>query len=445
MVAAGTSGLGISQPTVAIWFGFRLFELTLFCLLVLSWCQNTCLCRTWLSWSAPLWTRRVGMQLPSRWMYSSGESCWWSCWLLQRWIWWADNFQKDSCFQDFPWRSDKNRLGMKGFLTNFLIWANFEILFFSGLWTCDRNQTHIPLDNLCESYLCSDRSDLSFCECGKERWKCPNEPNCLDNEQVCNGYGGFGGCADKADEDPELCDQWECPGHLWPCANNKQCIPKTSICDGGLLDDCADGSDEASCETCMDGMWKCKTQPKCIRSSSRCNGLTLTLLGNCLDKSDEEMCEEWTCDDGLWQCRSGLCIIKEFVCDSIVHCPDGDDETMNCTSWTCSPGNWQCHDGICIAPSKMCDGVDDCVDHSDEWNCANRECSSESWKCHSGNQCVLQRKLCDTNVDCYDASDEMCEHKQPHPIVILGNNTISWSQAICNRMSNLQFNSQQNM
>ena len=69
------------------------------------------------------------------------------------------------------------------------------------------------------------------------------------------------------------------------------------------------------------------------------------------------------------------CLDKNFVCDGVWDCDDGEDEKKElhqdnpiCQSIlsTCKPDEFQCQDGECIEESKHCDKSTDCADASDE-------------------------------------------------------------------------------
>ncbi|XP_074657056.1 uncharacterized protein LOC141910238 [Tubulanus polymorphus] len=69
------------------------------------------------------------------------------------------------------------------------------------------------------------------------------------------------------------------------------------------------------------------------------------------------------CSLGRYRCASGLCIMKEWLCDGQEDCPSGEDE-KNCVNCEFTCKNYQC-----IRLSGRCNGVYDCSDRSDEFNC----------------------------------------------------------------------------
>ncbi len=99
----------------------------------------------------------------------------------------------------------------------------------------------------------------------------------------------------------------------------------------------------------------------------------------------------YECLAGYWACMDATCIVGHHVCDGIVDCPDGSDETecdhvcifKHKTSLlpsecfrTCLPGHCTCNDlyfqcrlGGCVPWSKVCDGTPDCPNEEDEELC----------------------------------------------------------------------------
>ncbi len=80
------------------------------------------------------------------------------------------------------------------------------------MWKCDSNRT-FPLEELCDEYLCQDKTDKSFCECGKGLWKCPKGQKCIDVTTVCDrASNNQCNCPNCAEEDEYFClELWRCP------------------------------------------------------------------------------------------------------------------------------------------------------------------------------------------------------------------------------------------
>lgn len=68
-----------------------------------------------------------------------------------------------------------------------------------------------------------------------------------------------------------------------------------------------------------------------------------------------------------WVCNSGELIDEDELCDGIVNCKDGSDETVRrCIDLNCPDYAFRCDYGACIARTYICDKKNDCADGSDE-------------------------------------------------------------------------------
>jgi len=209
--------------------------------------------------------------------------------------------------------------------------------------------------------------------------------------------------------------------------------------------DCADGSDELSCDrsaSCpeKDGKFLC-TNGMCTQASWVCDG-----QNDCGDNSDEYNCGETppSCAKDQMMCqKSKICISNAWVCDGDLDCPDGEDEnscvnsgrqeaissTTTASSLSskeslestglstlrrdslCLETEFQCREKhFCIHGAWTCDGDRDCPDGSDEDEamCADRRvvCSAAEFSCSNGLQCLAADQACDGRSDCRDGSDE---------------------------------------
>lgn len=129
-----------------------------------------------------------------------------------------------------------------------------------------------------------------------------------------------------------------------------------------------------------------------------CDGLV-----HCKDGSDEsfERCTVAACPPEKFQCKhSKQCIPRSFLCDGNPDCSDKSDEMENCTECP----EFRCNNGLCVQYDKVCDGINQCGDFTDEEHCSY-ECKKGEYFCHPKG-CLTQDKLCNGEVDCYNAFDE---------------------------------------
>lgn len=99
----------------------------------------------------------------------------------------------------------------------------------TGNWTCDHDQTTFPFSLLCDGYHCVDRTDESYCKCGREQWICLKQTECIPKSKVCDGICDCG--TDCSDDAEHFCtSMWKCPkgqmirnGKLTGSLSNKIC------------------------------------------------------------------------------------------------------------------------------------------------------------------------------------------------------------------------------
>lgn len=68
------------------------------------------------------------------------------------------------------------------------------------------------------------------------------------------------------------------------------------------------------------------------------------------------------------QCHSQECIFNEDLCNGIIDCSDGSDETVEmCAHMVCPDVSYNCAYGGCVPYIVICNGEADCADGSDEY------------------------------------------------------------------------------
>lgn len=239
-----------------------------------------------------------------------------------------------------------------------------------------------------------------------------------------------------------------CSQNMFLCNSTQRCIPRSWLCDQEV--DCQDGEDEKNCDNaqtqCKEDEYACQTTQRgvrvdpahpwlahlsgvgsifshtCIPIQWRCDG-----EADCLEKDDEENCQEVKCNPDQFKCKSFdnsaiSCIPKEWVCDGQTDCLDMKDEA-NCTAKEeknqCDmQTEFKCASGQCVYKSWRCDGDHDCQDGSDEVDCKEDTCGSvDKFKCKTTNFCIPTNWKCDGEPDCPDHSDETgCKLNELHPV-----------------------------
>ncbi|KYO43844.1 SCO-spondin [Alligator mississippiensis] len=291
----------------------------------------------------------------------------------------------------------------------------------------------VPYLHRCDGHDdCGDLSDERECVCPAGHFQCP-DALCLPQQQVCDGRSD---CLAGADE--AFCPgQVTCaPGQL-PCPDGT-CISRVKVCDGTR--DCWDGSDESptQCLAVLPSPTAITVPmvlpvtrplptnrtlaPPCSRYEFQCRsgecqprGWMCDNEADCLDGSDELDCNR-TCGLDQFPCMlSAECIPYGQLCDGLPQCRDQSDEsTDNCGSTQIPPcpGLFVCNNRLCVNVSKVCDGTPDCPQGEDEIACESRVLPADQnrtvgpcaeYSCGNG-KCITFKQVCNGLADCTDGS-----------------------------------------
>ncbi|XP_038044543.1 uncharacterized protein LOC119719240 isoform X2 [Patiria miniata] len=133
-------------------------------------------------------------------------------------------------------------------------------------------------------------------------------------------------------EEEEVVATGNCSHAEFQC-HSGECIPAWQTCNN--FPDCEDGSDEYVDLECEDPESKCPVHEKPCRGSKHCILRTFECDGfsDCLSGTDEQFCNDPNepCPEDYFQCNNGKCIHVFRVCNTIVDCQGGEDETQNCS------------------------------------------------------------------------------------------------------------------
>lgn len=338
-------------------------------------------------------------------------------------------------------------------------------------WYCDGEDD--CRDNSDEDNCTSDRRGLSS-TCRNDEISCISDKSCVPKTWRCDGEQD---CEDNSDEIE--CHDTKCASWLFQCgakdrASRDRCIYQSWVCDG--VADCKDASDEANCTTvpilpptlpsppppspasvatnsCTEWMFPCNNK-KCVPYWWKCDD-----VDDCGDASDELGCKKpdaaaatttesgdggasnatelpRVCNENMFQCYSGKCIVDSWVCDGTNDCENGEDE-LYCDAKHhrgCREDQFPCRiDGSCVSLANICNGYDDCPDRSDELGCDNDHDPSPAAgiapSCFVGffscdeTRCLALSSYCDGRQDCFDGFDENnCDknNSRVYQVMIMG-------------------------
>ncbi|XP_041369567.1 G-protein coupled receptor GRL101-like [Gigantopelta aegis] len=232
--------------------------------------------------------------------------------------------------------------------------------------------------------------------CADTQFRCSSTVQCISWDFYCDLIQD---CVDKSDE--TTCVPRPCDTDEWRCSNN-QCISSFKVCD--LTPDCRDGSDELICKRCKG--FRC-TDGTCIPYNWQCDGIVdcsgpdredehsdLCSLLSAIDSSTSSVC--------YWRAEGGYNAMPRYLTGM-----DG------CDTVTCEEGYYKCPHSYCIPIAFVCNGVMDCVDGADESACYKYQCPGY-YRCRKSTTCIRLQKVCNNNVDCPQGDDEMsCDFRCP--------------------------------
>ncbi|XP_050526640.1 modular serine protease-like isoform X15 [Daktulosphaira vitifoliae] len=179
--------------------------------------------------------------------------------------------------------------------------------------------------------------------CPIDFYRCSNG-DCIDFILACDGKTD---CSDNSDETESLCSTHSktCPDFVFRCLYGA-CVNNNVVCDGNF--DCIDKSDEYN-SICYPKFFQSTTNPTIQITTKK----VLT-----------------KCESTQFQCDSGECIDRHFLCDGTANCQDRTDETRKiCENFRCRNNSFTCNYGACIPEKYKCDGHKNCADGSDEIKC----------------------------------------------------------------------------
>ena len=216
-----------------------------------------------------------------------------------------------------------------------------------------------------------------------------------------------------------------------PCFAERRQIADEKIIQNLTVYTCEDGSVIPDALVC-NGRSDCKNS----EDETLCSICSADSLSTCFESCTFPNCQ---CYSFYYQCQRGGCVHYDHVCDSLVDCPDGDDESA-CQQKKifygfdkisikksyyvdlCDPpigdmlmcrSNPQCYNSTAICHYDHSGGVmAHCEDGSHLGTgslCRYIECPQQ-YKC-SKSYCIPPRKVCDGIIDCPTGDDEIsCAH-----------------------------------
>ena len=182
---------------------------------------------------------------------------------------------------------------------------------------------------------------------------------------------------------------------IFICRDGFARISYTLVCD--FRHHCGDLSDEVFCQhpPCASSSFVC-TSGQCVPYHKRCD-----IISDCLDDSDEFMCEGYRNEKKDIQHQKSPVLIKyksrRFLRSESI----GANKICPQTHYRC-PG---VHND-CLPVYTRCNGLYDCLGHEDEEACENMACPG-FYRCFNSTVCVHADHLCDGWPHCPQHDDEL--------------------------------------
>ena len=237
---------------------------------------------------------------------------------------------------------------------------------------------------------------------------CDGKADCLDGRDerdcsyVCTGTLCFSKCPFPS---------CTCHNMYYQCEDGG-CVPFDKFCDN--VYDCPHGDDELGCDievkdnlskhtirvvtnvkscTGHEGLLPCRNDLECYNVDEICQydispTGQLSLCADGTHLAGETVCKHIVCPQ-KYKCLLSYCIPLHKVCNSVIDCPNGDDE-MSCDNITC-PGQVRCSGSKqCVIHQELCDGNAHCPWKDDELFCQ---------------ECPLQCHCRGNMIECYSIDD----------------------------------------
>ena len=230
--------------------------------------------------------------------------------------------------------------------------------------------------------------------------KCDGIPNCqeAEDEQNCSHVCTLqtSGCFSKC-----IFPACKCNDYYYQCINGG-CMTFDKFCNG--QSDCPLGEDEQGCKTI-------ETTPYDI--SSKLQDIDMT-TGFCYGSQEYLPCLSLT------ECYSLQSLCQYDTMQGILmYCADGTHLGEFCKHHVCNH-HYKCVLSYCIPTRKVCDGIVDCPDGDDETHCGNMACP-DHLHCSSTTFCVPPHEICDGEPQCPLGEDEKMSIQCPAGCLCRGN------------------------